>query len=144
MAKTERLIKSRERVKKFAEVFTPKHIVNDMLDLVGNIDIDTTFLEPACGNGNFVVEILRRKFAKCSTNAQVIDALKSVYGVDIQADNVVECKKRIFDMLDRFDFKVGDTVAAAVVINCNIQQGDFLKMQKADGKPLEFVDWRKK
>lgn len=138
------LIKSRERVKKFAEVFTPKNIVNDMLDLVGDIDVDTTFLEPACGNGNFVVEILGRKFAKCRNNSDVIDALKSVYGVDIQADNVVECKKRIWDMLDDFDLKLGDTVAAAVVINCNIQQGDFLAMKKADGSPLEFVDWRKK
>lgn len=57
------LIKSRSRVRDHGEVFTPDFIVNDMLNLVKDEseNIVSTFLEPACGNGNFLIEILRRK-----------------------------------------------------------------------------------
>ena len=58
-------VKSEERVKKFGEVYTNTREINDMLDLIPEITIDTTFLEPTCGNGNFVIEILKRKFDLC-------------------------------------------------------------------------------
>ena len=98
---SEQLIKSKQRVKDFAEVFTPAHIVKDMCDLVPEemwVNIDTTFLEPACGTGNFLVEILERKFKLCQSWEDGLRALKSIYGMDIQADNVEEAKGRLFDM----------------------------------------------
>lgn len=83
---SEKLIKSKQRVKDFAEVFTPAHIVKDMCDLVPEemwTNVETTFLEPACGTGNFLVEILERKFKLCKDWEDGLRALKSVYGVDI-------------------------------------------------------------
>ena len=97
----EKLIKSKQRVKDFAEVFTPAHIVKDMCDLVPEemwVSIDTTFLEPACGTGNFLAEILSRKFRLCKDWQEGLKALNSVYGIDIQQDNVEETKIRLFDM----------------------------------------------
>ena len=87
------LIKSKERVHKFAEVFTPSRVVRDMCDMLecespGAFDPERTFLEPTCGEGAFVLEILRRKFAKCKTPRDYRLALNSVYAMEIQADNV--------------------------------------------------------
>ena len=77
-------------MKDFAEVFTPDFIVKDMCDLVPSEiwqNIESTFLEPACGNGNFLVEILARKYKLCKTPKDGLKALASVVGIDIQADN---------------------------------------------------------
>lgn len=98
----EKLIKSKQRVSDFGEVFTPAHIVKDMCDLVPEemwVNIDITFLEPACGTGNFLAEILERKFKLCKDWEDGLRALKSVYGVDIQQDNVEETKQRLFDIV---------------------------------------------
>lgn len=128
---TEKLIKSKQRVKDFAEVFTPKHIVKDMCDLVPEemwINIDTTFLEPACGTGNFLVEILERKFKLCQSWEDGLRALKSIYGMDIQADNVEEAKGRLFDMYIKQYPKspaVSGLIAAQILEN-NIVCGDFI------------------
>lgn len=107
-------IKSKERVKKHGEVFTPDSIVNDMLDLVDNKlnkddlwkYIDTTYLEPSCGNGNFLVRILDRKLnavqklPKEQRELGLIRALSSIYAIDIQGDNVSESKKRIINLIE--------------------------------------------
>lgn len=128
---TEKLIKSKQRVKDFAEVFTPKHIVKDMCDLVPEemwINIDTTFLEPACGTGNFLAEILERKFKLCEDWEDGLRALKSIYGMDIQADNVEEAKGRLFDMYIKQYPKspaVSGLIAAQILEN-NIVCGDFI------------------
>ena len=87
------LIKSKERVRAYAEVFTPARVVRDMCDMLerespGAFDPERTFLEPTCGEGAFVLEILRRKFARCKTPRDYRTALKSVYAMEIQADNV--------------------------------------------------------
>ena len=99
-------IKSKARVAEFGEVFTPHNIVVDMLDLVKeeSYRIDSTFLEPACGNGNFLVEILARKLktAKAdidSFSSNVIKSLCSIYGIDIQLDNVEESKARMLGVI---------------------------------------------
>ena len=89
----EALIKSKERVHKFGEVFTPERVVRDMCDALerespGAFDPERTFLEPTCGEGAFVLEILRRKFARCRTASDYRTALRSVYAMEIQADNV--------------------------------------------------------
>jgi type I restriction-modification system DNA methylase subunit len=128
---SEKLIKSKQRVKDFAEVFTPQHIVKDMCDLVPEemwTSIDTTFLEPACGTGNFLVEILKRKFKLCQSWKDGLRALKSIYGMDIQADNVEEAKGRLFDMYIKQYPKspaVSGLIAAQILKN-NIVCGDFI------------------
>lgn len=114
--------KQRERVQKYGEVFTPSNIVKDMLDLLPTKDdgrtlilnektkaeksyISSTFLEPSCGDGNFLVEILNRKL-KCvsesSFDHDVLLALSSIYGVDIQADNVLESRRRMLGVVEDF------------------------------------------
>ena len=90
----EKLIKSKARVKDRGEVFTAEREDNAMLDLFPASvfkDADATFLEPACGNGNFVIKILERKLQYLDESAPGLDALRrwsSIYGIDIAADNV--------------------------------------------------------
>lgn len=121
-------IKQKERVQKYGEVFTPSNIVNDMLDLLpvedGNLILDSkdgtkksfltsTFFEPSCGDGNFLVEILNRKLnlvSRSSLDRDVLLAISSCYGVDIQADNVLECRRRLLGVIEDFyeDIKISD------------------------------------
>lgn len=98
-------IKSKKRVADYGEVYTKQREVNAMLDLVSDEAscITSTFLEPACGNGNFVIEILKRKMKtvhKISRTSweyalNTLRAVASVYGVDIQAENIADGKVRI-------------------------------------------------
>lgn len=132
---TEKLIKSKQRVKDFAEVFTPDFIVRDMCDLVpAEIweRIDSTFLEPACGTGNFLVEILSRKYALCKNEKDGLKALSSVVGIDIQADNCEECRRRLMaQFMERFPNanELAVLMAAGILVN-NIICGDSLKIQE--------------
>ena len=135
----EKLIKSKQRVKDFAEVFTPKHIVKDMCDLVPEemwTNVETTFLEPACGTGNFLVEILERKFKLCEDWEDGLRALKSVYGIDIQMDNVIEARQRLFDMyIAKFPKSPAlSGIMAAQILASNIICGDFIKDQMINKK----------
>lgn len=129
---SEKLIKSKQRVKDFAEVFTPKHIVKDMCDLVPAemwVSVDTTFLEPACGTGNFLAEILERKFKLCENWEDGLRALKSIYGIDIQQDNVEEAKERLFEMYIK-QFPKSPAISgliAAQILEQNIVCGNFIK-----------------
>ena len=136
---TERLIKSKKRVSDFGEVFTPAHIVKDMCDLVPEemwVNIDTTFLEPACGTGNFLVEILERKFKLCQSWEDGLRALKSVYGIDIQMDSVIEARQRLFDMyIAKFPKSPAlSGIMAAQILASNIVCGDFIKDQMINKK----------
>lgn len=129
---TEKLIKSKQRVRDFGEVFTPAHIVKDMCDLVPEemwISVDTTFLEPACGTGNFLAEILERKFKLCQSWEDGLRALKSIYGMDIQQDNVEETKQRLFDMYIKQYPKAPaiSGLIAAQILERNIVCGNFIK-----------------
>ncbi len=134
-------IKSKERVAKFGEVFTPEHIVNDMLDLVKDESyrIESKFMEPACGDGNFLVEILRRKLetaAKLGLDAydrNVFVAVASIYAIDIQSDNVREAKQRLVDILEEEYEKItsvgiGEELLKALkyVMDRNILHGNSL------------------
>ncbi len=83
----------RERIRKYGEVFTPQRIVDQMCDMLEAeapecFEIGKTFLEPACGEGVFVLEILRRKFALCEKRSDYTEALRSVWAMDIQERNV--------------------------------------------------------
>ena len=102
----EKQIKSKRRVSDFGEVYTARKQVTDMVDLVDSSasDITTTVLEPACGNGNFLVEILARKMntiqwcpiSLIRYERETLRAVASIYGVDIQKDNTIECRERLF------------------------------------------------
>ena len=133
-----RQIKSKRRVQDFGEVFTAEREVKAMCDLVSDEcnRIDSRFLEPACGNGNFLVEILKRKFERCKNWQDGLAALNSLYGIDIQQDNVDECRKRLIAMfVERF----GVSIEALFIVQRNIVCGNTLKM-KSIGENGE-IDW---
>lgn len=95
-AKTDERLSKADRIRKYGEVFTPEWVVRDMCDMLERenpaaFDPKRTFLEPTCGDGAFVLEILRRKFARCKCRADYTSSLKSVYGMELQAENVAAC-----------------------------------------------------
>lgn len=100
-------IKSKQRVVDFGEVYTNEREVNAMLDLVKSETnrIESRFLEPAAGNGNFLIKILERKLkvvqrryrkSQLEYERYAFLAISSLYGIDIQEDNVLECQERLF------------------------------------------------
>lgn len=132
----EKLIKSKKRVKEFAEVYTPQFIVKDMCDLIPSEiweNIESTFLEPACGNGNFLVEIYARKLERCKTEKDGLKALASIVGIDIQQDNVDESRLRLRSMfLDKFPNANSFCLYMLATILCNniICADSLAKMQE--------------
>lgn len=131
----EKIIKSKQRVKDFAEVFTPSHIVKDMCNQVPDSvwdNIESTFLEPSCGNGNFLVEIYRRKLAICKDERDGLKALASMVGIDIQPDNCEECRKRLMTMFCEAFPNANEVciLLAAGILQNNIICGDSLKIMK--------------
>ena len=110
--KQERQAVSRKRITDHGEVYTAKREVNAMLDLVKQETerIESRFLEPACGTGNFLTEILDRKLrlvenryhkSQLEFERNAALAMSSIYGIDILEDNVAECRKRLFDIFDQ-------------------------------------------
>ena len=151
--------KSKQRVADHGEVFTAEREVNAMLDLVKQETerIDSRFLEPACGDGNFLAEILRRKLAvvksRYGKNAAdyeryAVIAVTSIYGVDILLDNVQECRNRLFEIWNKEYTKqcksdANDECREAVrfILEKNILCGDALTLEQADGTPIIFAEW---
>jgi SAM-dependent methyltransferase len=130
-------IKSKNRVKQYGEVFTPDSIVNNMLDLVDKeLDgdyISKTFLEPACGDGQFLIRILYRKLEKViklpveDRALALIKALTSIYGVDIQEDNIIAARERMLDIIMGKKVKTFDIDSTNVIeINIGINITDEL------------------
>lgn len=152
-------VKSRKRVADHGEVFTNEREVNDMLDLVKNETerIDSRFLEPACGSGNFLVEILQRKLNIVNTiygksqndyERYAIIAISSIYGIDILPDNIIECRNNLLTLfIEAYNrsFKVINSkviVTADYILNKNIILGDALTLMSVDGKsPIIFSEW---
>lgn len=120
--------KSKERVKRFGEIFTPAWLVKKMCDMLDDengghaFDIEKTFLEPCCGTGNFAVEIIERKLVKCKTPEDVRTAVASYYTIEIQQDNVEECRARVAALV----FEKFPNVDVTDILDRNIVQGDFL------------------
>lgn len=132
--KKEKQIKSNQRVKDFAEVFTAEREVKAMCDLIPQEtwqNIESTFLEPACGIGNFLVEILSRKLDKCKDVKDGLKALNSLFGVDILADNVEESRARLLKMfVDKFSEANEYAISVAKkLLKTHIVQDDFLNPQ---------------
>lgn len=125
-------LSKRERIRKYGEVFTPPEVVSKMCDMLeeespGAFAIEKTFLEPSCGDGAFILEILRRKFAGCRTHDDYRATLESVYGFEIQADNVEKCIENV-TALCREHFKL--TKDDLKIINDHIVMCDSLKVMK--------------
>lgn len=153
-------IKSKKRVTDHGEVYTNEREVNAMLDLVKEEaeKITSTFLEPACGNGNFLVEILRRKLSSVAKiygssigdyRLHMIEAVSTIYGVDIQEDNVQESRKRLLDICikefsDSYGTAPSDGLVKALkcVMERNIVCGNTLSCLSQDGTPLQFSEWK--
>lgn len=132
------LVLSRDRVQEHGEVLTPSHIVSDMLDLVGNkyeqklgqiegtLPIDKTFFEPSCGTGNFLVQILERKLRLCKSREDIFTAVASIYGVDIQKDNVLESRLRMLELIESIEPDEKFLTIIADVLEKNIIGGNTL------------------
>lgn len=162
-------MKSRKRVADHGEVFTPRWLVDDMLDLVkGETErIDSRFLEPACGSGNFLVPVLERKLAAVEARHgrsefekrhYALFALMCIYGIELLEDNAVECRDNLAGTFARYlnlsrssskersveTKRVDDTEwlrAASAVLEANIIQGDALAMKTSAGEPIVFPEW---
>lgn len=129
-------IKSKQRVRERGEVFTAEREVKAMCDLIPEdeiwSDITKTFLEPACGTGNFLVEIFDRKLKYCKDEKDGLKALASIVGIDIQQDNVEESRKRLMTMYRETFPKANEVclLLAAGILQNNIICGDSLEIQK--------------
>ena len=152
-------VKSKKRVTDHGEVFTNQREVNAMLDLVNHETerIDSRFLEPACGNGNFLAEVLRRKLTVVDSRyskSQVewerysVIAVSSIYGVDILEDNAEECRERLLGIyIDWYSKKfkqVNDDCIRSVrfLWSRNILWGDALDFTNPETKqPIIFSEW---
>ena len=149
------LIKSKKRVADHGEVFTPSWMVDAMLDLVkGEADrIDSRFLEPACGSGNFLIPVLQRKLAAVEIKFGKSDfekrhyallGLMCTYGIELLADNIAECRANMLDVLaDYLNVDEADDLyrAAFFVLSQNLVHGDALTMRAQDGLPITFAEW---
>ena len=125
--KIARQTKSKERVRDFGEVFTKPETASDMLDLIDKemFEPQYTFLEPCVGEGVFLLEVLRRKFANCEKRKDYTVALNSIWGMDIQADNVEITIKNILELCEQY-FK--PTKAEIEIVNWHIMQADSMKV----------------
>lgn len=155
MADIEQLIKTKQRVTDHSEVFTPSHIVEEMLDLVADEAerIDSRFLEPACGEGNFLRQVLFRKLATVQTKYGQSEferrhygllCVMCIYGMELLEDNAVVCRQNLVEIFSSFIGEDEDeewTRAAQNVMDCNIIQADALTMRKADGASVVFPEW---
>lgn len=156
-----KLVISKQRVTDHGEVYTDKREVNAMLDLVKQETerIDSRFLEPACGTGNFLTEILERKLcvvesrykkSQLDYERNAVLAVSSIYGIDILEDNVVECRNRLFEIFNKkynslFKKKAKDACRNAVrfILEKNIIWGDArtLKTVRDKHQPIVFSEW---
>lgn len=154
-------VKSKQRVADHGEVFTAEREVNAMLDLVKNETerIESRFLEPACGDGNFLAEILRRKLAVVQRKyggARMhhdyemwsVIAVMNIYGVELLPDNAAACRERLFNIWNEAysanckgdaDDECRDAVR--YILERNILCGDALSMKQKNGEPIIFAEW---
>ena len=157
--------KSKERISKHGEVFTDEKEVKSMCDLFEHEceRVDSRFFEPACGNGNFLAEILSRKlnivYKKFKKNKYDFErysilAISSLYGVDLMNDNVNECKNRLYKIWEKMYKKIfkdncdNETIkTVSFILSLNIVCGNALTLMKVDSdgndtkEPIIFPEW---
>jgi hypothetical protein len=149
------LIKSKKRVADHGEVFTPPWMVEAMLNLVKDETerIDSRFLEPACGSGNFLLRVLERKLAAVELKFGKSDfekrhyallALMCLYGIELLPDNIAECRASMLEILGEY-LNIDDSEdlyrAASYVLSQNLVHGNALTMRTHDGQPITFAEW---
>ena len=151
-------VKTKQRTRDHGEVFTNDREVNAMLDLVKDESerVDSRFLEPACGTGNFLAKILERKLImvdrlakKNQTNYEryTILAISSIYGIELLEDNLIECRKRLYDILMKnYKSKYSKTQedffnTIEYLLRTNIIHGDALSLKQNNGEPIVFPQW---
>lgn len=160
----EQLVKSRQRVKAHGEVFTPRHMVEQMLDLVhedleaGPDFVDKTFLEPAAGDGNFLIAILRRKLRAIEKQlppelwpTESLFALASIYGIELLEDNHQDARAVMLAEFHGFHQRHGTPCgpetdlhqAAAFLIATNVVRGNTLTSRTAAGEDIQFSWWHR-
>jgi hypothetical protein len=149
------LIRSRQRVADHGEVFTPPWLVEKMLDLVkGESErIDSRFLEPACGSGNFLVPVLQRKLATVEQTYgkspfekrhYALLGLTCIYGIELLADNIAECRANMLEVFAAYlGLEETDELyrAASYVLSLNLIHGDAMTMCDANGDPITVAEW---
>lgn len=149
------LVRSKKRVADHGEVFTPAWMVEAMLDLVKDETerIDSRFLEPACGSGNFLVQVLARKLAAVDARFGRSDferrhyallGLMCIYGIELLDDNIAECRANLLEIFaDHLGLDETDDLhrAADFVLSQNLIHGDALTMRTADDEPIFFAEW---
>lgn len=147
--------RSKQRIADHGEVFTPAWMVEAMLDLVKDEAerIDSRVLEPACGSGNFLVQVLRRKLAGVELKFGRADfekrhyallALMCTYGIELLSDNIAECRANLLEILAAYlDLDTSDDLyrAASYVLAQNLVHGDALAMQTHGRRPIAFAEW---
>lgn len=159
--KTNRQVVSRKRVTDHGEVYTSEREVNAMLDLVKQETerIESRFLEPACGTGNFLIGILRRKLSIATTRYRksqieferyAVLAVSSIYGIDLLEDNIKTCRDRLFDLFKtRYIRLYKDSIkeeclnSVNYILSRNIVRGDALTLKTvgAETEPIVFCEW---
>jgi len=160
----DQIIKSRKRVQKHGEVFTPKEIIESMLNQPGVREacsnLLTTFLEPAAGEGAFLSAILKRKLelveTKYNESFEMIEnysllVLTTLYGIELLEDNTQICILNLYQIFNNFYLqqakKFGHSInknvqdSAKLIISTNIEQGNFLEKMKNNGEPIIFSQW---
>jgi hypothetical protein len=149
------LIRSKQRIADHGEVFTPAWMVEAMLDLVKEESerIDSRFLEPACGSGNFLVRVLKRKLAGVELKFGKSDfekkqyallGLMCTYGIELLADNIAECRANMLEVFaDYLNLTEKDEfyLAAFYVLSQNLVHGDAMTMRTNDSQPIIFAEW---
>lgn len=149
------LVKSKQRVADHGEVFTPAWMVAAMLDLVKDETqrIDSRFLEPACGSGNFLVQVLQRKLAAVELKYGKSDferrhyallALMCIYGIELLPDNIAECRANLLDIFSEYlNVDPADDLyrTGQQVLSLNIVHGDALSMKDGQKAPITFAEW---
>ena len=149
------LIRSKQRVADHGEVFTPDWMVEAMLDLVkGETErIDSRFLEPACGSGNFLVRVLKRKLAavelrygqsEFERRHYALLGLMCTYGIELLADNIAECRANLLAIFDAYlDLDDQDDLhrAAVHVLSLNLVHADALTMRMHGDVAITFAEW---
>mgnify|MGYP003964315967 CR=1 FL=1 len=153
------LTKSRSRIRDHGEVFTPDFIVKDMLNLViqETERIDSRFLESACGDGNFLIKILKKKLEvvgkKYKKNQfdyerNSLIAISSIYGIELLDDNVQEAQKRLYELFAKeykklYKTKINQLFLENIqyILGKNIVQGDALTFKDKNGKAIIFPEW---
>ena len=149
------LIKSKQRVADHGEVFTPDWLVEAMLDVVKDETerLDSRFLEPACGSGNFLIKILKRKLvtveikyskSEFDRNHYALLSLMCIYGIELLEDNITECKANLLEIFAEYlNLATGDVLYSCgdFVLSQNIVHGDALTMRDMSGNPIAFAEW---